>query len=84
MGRNKINDLRDHLFATLERLNDEDLTPEQVELEVAKAKQISSIGNTIINSAKIEIDFLKATGKFESESELFKSVTTEKSLPELM
>ena len=55
MARNKINDLRDHLFETLERLKDGD-----IDIETAKA--ITDVSQVIINSAKIEVDFIKATG----------------------
>ena len=30
MARNKLSDLRDHMFAALERLDDEELTNEQI------------------------------------------------------
>jgi len=76
MAKNKISDLRDHMFAALERLSDETLKPEEQELEIRKAKEIAAIGNTIINSAKAEIDFIKATGKIDSGSELFKGIST--------
>ena len=58
MARNKIEDLRDHLFATLEALQDKD---EPMELD--RAKTIADVAQVIVNSAKIEVDFLKATGK---------------------
>ena len=74
MAKNKISDLRDHLFAALERIDDDTLTPEQIEAEVNKAKAISAIGSVIINSAKIEVDFIKATGRLDSASELLKSI----------
>ena len=60
MARNKINDLRDHLFASLERLDNDELTPEQLNAEINKAEAIAQIGSVIIQSAKVEIDFLKA------------------------
>lgn len=63
MARNKISDLRDHLFASLERLDDDQLTPEQLKDELNKAKAIAQIGSVIINSAKVEVDFIKATGR---------------------
>lgn len=58
--RNKIEDLRDHLFETLERLKDED---DPMDLE--RAETIAKVGQTIINSAKVEVDFLRITGGAE-------------------
>jgi RNase P/RNase MRP subunit POP5 len=80
MARNKINDLRDHLFAALERLSDDDITGEDLQKEIEKADAISNIGNVIINSAKIEVDFMKATGMISTTSELFKGVNDPKRL----
>jgi hypothetical protein len=68
------------MFAALERLNDESLSNEQVKEEVDKAKAISSIGSVIINSAKIEVDYLKATGRIDSDSDIFKNIDTKKQL----
>jgi hypothetical protein len=64
----------------LERLSDETLTTDQVNLEVDKAKAISQLAGTLIQSAKVEIDFINATGVLESQSDLFKSVTQTKLL----
>lgn len=55
--QNKIDDLRNHLFATLEALRDKD---EPMDLE--RAKTISTVAQTIINSAKVECDFIELTG----------------------
>ena len=55
--RNKIEDLRNHLFATIEGLTDEE-NP----MDIEKAKAISEVAQVIINSAKVEVDFLKVTG----------------------
>ena len=56
--KNKIEDLRNHLFATLEALQDEDKP-----MDLARAKAVAEVGQTIINSAKVEVDFIKATGE---------------------
>jgi len=80
MAHNKLSDLRDHIFMALERLSDETLTIEQVNVEVDKAKAISQLAGTLIQSAKVEIDFINATGVMESQSDLFKSVTQTKLL----
>ena len=55
--KNKITDLRDHLFATLEELRDKDKP-----MELARAKAIASVAQTIINSATVEVKFMQATG----------------------
>jgi hypothetical protein len=68
------------MFASLERLSDESLSDEEIKNEVDKAKAIAGIGSVIINSAKLEIDYLKATGKIDTQSDLFKSVISTKSI----
>lgn len=55
MPKNKISDLRDHLFETLEALKDPE-TP----MDLERARAISEIAQTIINSAKVEVDLVKA------------------------
>ncbi len=59
MARNKLSDLNNHLFAQLERLNDEDLTDEKIKAEVGRAKAISGIAAQVIKSAKVTIDAMK-------------------------
>lgn len=75
-----MNDLRDHLFASLERLDNDELTPEQLAAEVEKAQAISNLSNAIIQSAKAEVDFMKTTGMIASSSNLFKGVNDPKRL----
>ena len=59
MAKNKLSDLNDHLFSALERLNDEDLTNEQIELESKRADAIIGVSTQIVNNARITIDALK-------------------------
>ena len=54
MARDKIQDLRHHLFETIEMLKDKDM-------DIATAKAISNVAQVIVNSAKIEVQFIKAT-----------------------
>jgi hypothetical protein len=51
-----IRELRKHLFETIEKLKD----PEKP-MEVERARAISSVAQTIINSAKLEVQYLRAT-----------------------
>jgi hypothetical protein len=39
--KNKITDMRNHLFEQMERLNDEKLTPEQLDKEIQRAHALS-------------------------------------------
>ncbi len=54
--KNKIQDLRDHLFATLEALQDKE-SP----MEIDRARAIAEVAQVIVNSAKAEVDFLRVT-----------------------
>lgn len=53
--KNKMSDLKDHLFAQLERLADESLTAEQIELEVKRSDAIVAIADQITEGAKTQL-----------------------------
>ncbi len=55
--KNKLNDLRDHMFATIEALQD----PESG-MDVPKAKAIAQLGQVLVDSAKVEVEFLREVG----------------------
>jgi hypothetical protein len=55
--KNKIEDLRDHLFSAIEGLMDEEKP-----MEINRAKAVADVAQTIINSAKVEVEFLQVTG----------------------
>lgn len=54
--KNKIEDLRNHLFATLEALRDDDKP-----MEIDRAKAIAGVAQVIVNSAKVENEFIELT-----------------------
>lgn len=54
--KNKVEDLRNHLFAALEGLADKD-NP----MDLDRARAIAEVAQTIVNSAKVEVDFIKVT-----------------------
>jgi hypothetical protein len=55
--KNKIEDLRNHLFATIENLMDDEKP-----MDIERAKAVSDVAQVIINSAKVEVDFINKTG----------------------
>jgi hypothetical protein len=58
---NNITELRTHLFATLQALRDKD-NP----MDIARARAISEVAKTVIDSAKVEVEYLKVAGGGES------------------
>lgn len=71
MSKN-ISDLRDAMFDTLQLLNEGKITIEQ-------AKAASEVGQVIINSAKVEVDYIRANNGGDSE---FLDPVAEHTLPE--
>lgn len=55
--KNKLEDLRNHLFATLEALQDND-NP----MDLDRAKTIAEVAGKVVDTAKVEVEFLKTTG----------------------
>lgn len=53
--KNKIEDLRNHLFVTIESLLDEE-NP----MDLNRAKTVAEVAQVIVNSAKVEVDAIKA------------------------
>lgn len=53
--KNKLTDLNNHLFAQLERLSDEDLTPEQIEAEAKRGDAIVAVADQIIRNADMHL-----------------------------
>jgi hypothetical protein len=58
MPKNKMQDLRNMLFETMERLLDDD----DQSMDLEKAETISKVAQVVVNSAKVEVDFIKTTG----------------------
>lgn len=55
--KNTIDDLRNHLFETLEALRDKDEP-----LDLDRAKAVANVSSRIIDSAKVELKFMEITG----------------------
>lgn len=56
--KNRMVDLRNHLFATLEALQDEEKP-----MDLERARTVAEVGQVIVNTAKVEVDFLRVTGQ---------------------
>lgn len=51
--KNTLQDLNNHLFEQLERLNDEDLTDEQLDRELKRADGMTKIATQIIENGEL-------------------------------
>ena len=66
--KNKIEDLRNHMCAAIEELQELDLQDTETrKAAIDKAKAIASLGSVIVNSVKTEVDFFRAGGKKNME-----------------
>jgi len=52
--KNKLSDLRDHLFAALEGLSDDEKP-----MDIERARAVAEVAQVVINSAKLEVEVLK-------------------------
>lgn len=57
--KNTLGDLNNHLFAQLERLNDEEMNMETLEMETNRAKAITMLAGKVIDNAKLVLDAKK-------------------------
>ena len=60
MTTKTIEDLREHLFLTIQGVRDGSVSIDQ-------AKTISELSQVIVNTAKVEVDFVRATERRESQ-----------------
>jgi hypothetical protein len=68
--KNKLTDLNDHLFAQLERLGEEDLTGDELNREIERARAISGVATQVIANGALALkaaafadDRMNATGQ---------------------
>jgi hypothetical protein len=52
-------ELNDHLFAQLNRLSTDNMTPEQIEQEVSRTNAIVSVANQVTNNADLQLKAAK-------------------------
>lgn len=61
--KNKMDDLRNHLFEQLERLKD--ATDQDLQTEIDRSRAIVSTAGQLIDTAKVEVQYLHVTGQGE-------------------
>ena len=65
MSKNKLNDLNNHLFEQLERLNDDGLLEgDNLKREVDRSKAMTNVAQTIINNAALALGVQKHVDEY--------------------
>ena len=62
--KNRLSDLNDHLFAQIERLSDEALTPDGIEREAKRGEAMVAVADQIIRNAAIQIQAAKLVSDY--------------------
>ena len=67
--KNTLGDLNNHLFAQLEKLNDDDLEGEQLETEIKRAEAMSKISEQIIKNGELQFKAMVHMDEYGYERE---------------
>lgn len=67
--KNRLIDLNNHLFSQMERLTQEEMTPEQIEQEVKRSEAIVAVSEQIIRNSDLS---LKAATLVANHGDRFK------------
>lgn len=70
MTQNKLTDLNNHLFMQLERLNEEEISPDQLKIEIERAKALKSIAGGIIENANLILSAQKFLAEQDADIKL--------------
>ena len=67
--KNTLSDLNNILFEQLERLNDDDLTEDQLELQLKKTDQIVKVSEKIIANGELAFKAIQHKDKYYGKGE---------------
>lgn len=73
--KNNISDLNNYLFECIERVMDDTLEDEELDKEIKKAKAVTNIAKTIIDSGRLALHAAQTKHEMGYESEVPKSLT---------
>ena len=68
--RNTSLDLNNHLFEQLERLNDEELTDDELTKEIERSKALTGVSKQIIDNSKLALDAQKLRAEYTGEIDM--------------
>lgn len=70
MAKNTLEDLNNHLFDQLERLLDDDLSKEELDKEVTRAKAVTSVAEVIVRNGELALGVMKHVNEYRTDGHL--------------
>lgn len=77
--KNTLTDLNNYLFEALERINDDNLSEENLEKEIKRAEATNKVAKTIIDNAQIQLQAMKHMDEYG-----YNQNKGEKAIPEML
>lgn len=69
--KNTLGDLNNHLFAQLERLNDENLKGDELKEEINRAKAVTAVASQVISNGSLVLEAQKwVDEKWDADTEI--------------
>ena len=66
--KNKLTDLNNHLFEQMERLNDEELSEEELQKEITRSKAVTDVAKSIISNGQLMLNAQKHLDEYGKNS----------------
>lgn len=70
MAKNTLEDLNNHLFDQLERLLEDDLSKEDLDKEVTRAKAVTSVAEVIVRNGELALGVMKHINEYRTDGHL--------------
>lgn len=67
--KNTLQDLNNYIFEAIERLEDDELTEEELDLEIKRSEAVTKIAGTIISNANTQLQALKHADEYGYKGE---------------
>lgn len=68
--KNTLSDLNNYLFESIERLNDDELTDEQLEREIKRSEAVQKVAKTIIDNGNLALQAQKHFDEYGIEKKV--------------
>lgn len=68
--KNTLQDLNNYLFETLERLLDDDMDAEQLDIEIKRADAVSSVAEVMIHNGELALKTMMHLNEYRTDGKL--------------